>query len=94
MEEMKCDSMFFCKCPNILFDMLFGTFQIVIIEIKSDKDISFVEFLYNPDCMTSESEGAINHDILLCRAQIETIDVLMEEYWDMSKTFFVQIVKK
>ncbi len=44
--------------------------------------------------MTSKSEGAVNHDISLCRAYIETVDVLMEEYGDMSKTFFVQIVKK
>lgn len=44
--------------------------------------------------MTSESEGAVDHNISLCSADIETIYVLMEEYGDMSKTFFVQIVKK
>ena len=53
-----------------------------------------MEFLNNSYCMAPESEGTINHDILPCIAYIEAIYVLMEEYRDMSKTFFVQIVKK
>ncbi len=82
------------KFSNTFFYDFSGTFEVVIIEIKPDKYISWVESLNNPHCVTPKSEGAVNHDILLCRAQIQAVNVLMEEYRNMSKTFFVQIVKK
>lgn len=85
---------FFDSVSNAFFDYFPSTFEIVVIEIKSDKYISSVQFLDNSDCMTPESEGAVNHDILLCRAYTETVDVLVKEHRNMSKTFFVQIVKK
>lgn len=94
MDSVNGDSRFFCKCSNTLFYDFSSTFEIVIIEIKPDEDISFMEFLNNSHSMSTKSEGAVNHDISLCSANIEAIDVLMEEYGDMSKTFFVQIVKK
>lgn len=94
MEEMESNSIISCEYSDILLDCLFGAFEIVVIEIKSDKNISSMEFLDNSHRMTPESEGAIDHDIPSSRAQIEAVDILVVEYRDMSKTFFVQIVKK
>lgn len=74
--------------------MFSGTFEIVIIEIKPDKRISNMKFLYDSDSVTPKSESTINHNIPLSRAQIEAVYVLMEEYRNMSKTFFVQNCQK
>lgn len=93
-KEMKSDATFFRKFANTLLDGFFGAFEIIVIEIESDKNISLVEFLDDTYCMTPKSEGAVNHNIPSSRAQIEAVYILMEEYRDMSKTFFVQIVKK
>ena len=53
-----------------------------------------MKFLDNSYRMTSKSEGAVNHDILLCRAYIEAVYVLVIEHRNMSKTFFVQNCQK
>lgn len=94
MDTMNNNPILFCKFSNTFFNEFSGTFEIIIIEIKPDKYIPSMEFLDNSHCMTSKSEGAVNYDILLCRAYIEAVYILVEEYRDMSKTFFVQIVKK
>ena len=94
MEEVKCYPILFSKYSNTLFYDGPSVLQVVIIEIESDKNVPFVQFLNNSYGMTPESEGAVDHYIPLCRAQIETVDILMEEHGNMSKTFFVQIVKK
>lgn len=93
-EEMEGDSMVSRKLPDIFFDMLFGAFEIVVIEIEPDKDVSLMKFLDDSHSMTSEPEGAVDHDIPLSRAQIEAVYVLVVEHRNMSKTFFVQNVKK
>ncbi len=68
MEKMKSDIIFIGEFANILLDGFFGAFEIVIVEIKSDKNISLMKLLDDTYCVTSESEGTINHDISLCRA--------------------------
>ncbi len=94
MEEMECYTILLCKYSNTLFYNGPSVCQVIVIEIEPDKNIPFVQFLNNSYGMTPESEGAVNHYIPLRRGQIETIDILMEEHRNMSKTFFVQIVKK
>lgn len=94
MDAMDVDPRVSCKFSDIFFDRSSGALEIIVIKIESDKNIPFVKSLDDSYRMTPESEGAVDHDIPLCSAQIETIDVLMEEYRNMSKTSFVQIVKK
>ncbi|NCP76918.1 hypothetical protein GW830_02125 [bacterium] len=94
MDAMDSNSIVSCKTSNTFFNGFFGATQIVIIEVKPDEYISSMKFFYNSYSMSSKSEGAINHDISLCSAQIETINIFMEKYRNMSETFFVQIVKK
>ena len=55
MEKMKGDSVFFGKCSDHLFYGFFGAFEIVIVEIKSNKNISLMELLDDACCMTPES---------------------------------------
>ena len=84
----------FQSVSNTFFDIFPSVFEVVVVEIEPDKQVSVVQFLDDFRGVTSESERAVHYDISLCGAYIETFYILMEEYRNMSKTFFVQIVKK
>ena len=94
MDAMNSDSIVSCKLSNTFFNGFSGALEIVIVEVKPDEYISSMKFLYDSYGMSPKSEGAINHDISLCSAQIETINIFMEKHRNMSEAFFVQIVKK
>lgn len=94
MKEMNDDSIFSSKCSDTFFYGVSRALKIVIIEVETDENVSLMKFLDDSDCMSGEPECTINHNISLCRAQIEGIYVLVVEYRNMSKTFLVQIVKK
>lgn len=94
MDAVNSDPCVSCKRSDTFFDGFSGALEVVVIEIEPDEYIPFVKFLDDSYGMASESEGAVDHDIPLCSAQIEAVYILVEEYWNMSETFFVQIVKK
>lgn len=68
MEAVNGDSCFLRKDSDLLLDVFSGAPEIVTIEVEPDEYVSLVQFLDNPHRMTSESEGAVNHDIPLCIA--------------------------